>query len=537
MDGHNLIVRLGDITWPLLDFPSGKQYAVLHPLTAEMESATERTPLAFGVEIECVTPYVTGETIDPEPDGVIHELAPLLRLSSDEVGEYLEHTVHEKMHVVFERHGIPVDRKLGLAGWLVKGDHSVWDGVRMGYDGICTVEIVSPPMWAIETAFRWVHYVVAVLTTNFRVRVNMSCGLHVHVSRGIEREFSHRDLRRFGALAWASEDALSCLHPPERRLSTYCQPLRRMSALALDSLAQVDAYIYHDESLTSGEEEELKDQSPTSFRPLREDPAALQELTNPDRPRRRILAIDPVQDERSLHRQRSPRTFGGCTLSNHLDIVADGNMSALEGAQRLLAAKNRTHVALLLEGYSKLGWNFLSWVPKNDPVTRLTVENRTAQGSVNHEWIEIWTRIVVGVAQFAVDAPKSDFSAVVERLDAAERAEREQGAAHVCKYDVTDFLGDIGLAVEGVYVARRILPNPEKFWFPHHPEIPEPREDAYFQYYGDDDDASTHGAETSQLDRTIAWVASKPTVLPARPELLPLVPRPAATLEPEEFEP
>ncbi|RBR07676.1 uncharacterized protein FIESC28_10575 [Fusarium coffeatum] len=79
------------------------------------------------------------------------------------------------------------------------------------------VEISSPPMYSCEEAYNLVSSVIRLLTTNLRVRVNPTCGLHVHVGNG-SHQLDMRALRNYAALLWASESVLSTLHCPERTL-------------------------------------------------------------------------------------------------------------------------------------------------------------------------------------------------------------------------------------------------------------------------------------------------------------------------------
>lgn len=117
--------------------------------------------------------------------------------------------------------------------WTVKTDFSVQQQPEAGYSW-AAVEITSPASFAIPEAFDMIRLVVHIVTSNFRCRVNDTCGFHVHFGNGRSRIDLHT-ARNFAALWWAAEPMLTMLHPPERGFSNFCKSSRRTRASALAS--------------------------------------------------------------------------------------------------------------------------------------------------------------------------------------------------------------------------------------------------------------------------------------------------------------
>lgn len=100
------------------------------------------------------------------------------------------------------------------------------------------VELTSPASYAIDETFDMIRMVVHLVTSNFRCRVNSSCGFHVHLGNGRAR-LDLPTARNFAALWWAAEPMLSMLHPPERAFTRYSMSGRRtrVSRLAQNGTA------------------------------------------------------------------------------------------------------------------------------------------------------------------------------------------------------------------------------------------------------------------------------------------------------------
>lgn len=118
-----------------------------------------------------------------------------------------------------------------LHSWTVKWDGSVHEGTNTDYEWT-PVEVTSPAAFAIDEAFDMVRLVVHLITSNFRCRVNKSCGYHVHIGNGRSR-IDLDTARNFAALWWAAEPIITMLHPTERAFETYSMSSRRTRQSAL----------------------------------------------------------------------------------------------------------------------------------------------------------------------------------------------------------------------------------------------------------------------------------------------------------------
>ena len=171
--------------------------------------------VSFGVELEFLVACIAEDAKDV--DEAIPGLAPATRYSDG----------CRAVEELLEKHGFITSSQDGHSSeeqlWLVTADHTVTEANTLSKQDPCyidwlPVEISSPPMYSCEEAYNLVSSVIRLLTTNLRVRVNPTCGLHVHVGNG-PHQLDMRALRNYAALLWASESVLSTLHCPERTLS------------------------------------------------------------------------------------------------------------------------------------------------------------------------------------------------------------------------------------------------------------------------------------------------------------------------------
>jgi len=526
----------------------------------------ELTPLTFGVEIETVCLWSLPRSLNPEP-GHVDKLAPALQLPRPE-WNYNAQEARRQMQELVRSIDVPegVDPSLGeneaedgqhYLDWTFKGDTSINEpsARRAGYEGFEGIEITSPIMWATEESFQYVNRVFRALTGKFRLRINQTTGLHVHVGRGTKRNFSQQELRYFGAMIWSAEHVLDTLQPPERRSNHYSMCVRSFSNLARGAFAEDDDFggYYVGKALnsTASSETSLGDdryeRSRLEIRVSRPQETASQSLEESvgeafrlSRARTQMPGPDPDNDENHLYRRRKSATFGMPPLNEPRPAIFVD--SAREGSRRLLDCRDRRDVATLLCWRDdRLAWNFETWSRGGDRhrfmYAKMTVECRAGHGSVNPSWIATWAQIVVGLAAFAIDAPRVKYFEVLDRLAKAEEddgrfvvddgdkprrkklserpplptysdlgsdddleyawrvreevlygvsaedeEEEEEEESEVkdrkkkeikkpCTYDVIDFLQDIGLFGEAMYVEKYLLKDPDKFWYPHHPVL------------------------------------------------------------------
>ena len=175
--------------------------------------------LTFGVEIECIVlfdptkyeeaiPYAEGTLWDKNISAHLHRESKLRIICRSFMVNILR-TAGFRTYNVTSSGG---DQK-----WTVANDASIQivDGPRT--DGLleCDVEIKSPALRFCPKALRRIKRVVKLLTTEFDVFVNGSCGFHVHIGNW-KSGFPLQTLKHVCMLTAMFEHQLNSLHPAHR---------------------------------------------------------------------------------------------------------------------------------------------------------------------------------------------------------------------------------------------------------------------------------------------------------------------------------
>ncbi|MCJ1457264.1 hypothetical protein MMC28_007631 [Mycoblastus sanguinarius] len=171
--------------------------------------------LTFGIELECIVRYDPSiyESGLAHGDGILwlkgaylaeNRLAILAR-------HHMVNVIRSEGHPTYEL------RESGLHKWTVATESSIEIDTDRPFDGYnyCDVEIKSPAYdYSVESLVA-VQEVIHLLTREFDVILNETCGLHVHV--GNQRKgFPLQTLKNFSILTTIFEPQLNSLHPPER---------------------------------------------------------------------------------------------------------------------------------------------------------------------------------------------------------------------------------------------------------------------------------------------------------------------------------
>ncbi|KAI0147879.1 putative amidoligase enzyme-domain-containing protein [Hypoxylon sp. NC0597] len=214
------------------------------------------TRLSVGVELEFLIPWLPSGKKDPLGSEAA-SLPPLLRMDPA-TAEEAEDAAKETIRKLLRKHGVPVakaiydrrqadeededednsdpatfDRPFRLKHrdkWYVGTDSSVKEYFNKDYNWEA-IEIQSPALWARPECFEEVQFVVNVLTTSYRLRVNPSCGFHVHVGNG-RFFFPPQHIKRIGTFLWAADPMISRLHAPWRRVIEFSRSIRYESVLS-----------------------------------------------------------------------------------------------------------------------------------------------------------------------------------------------------------------------------------------------------------------------------------------------------------------
>ncbi|QKD47764.2 uncharacterized protein FOBCDRAFT_247013 [Fusarium oxysporum Fo47] len=189
-----------------------------------------RPPRAsFGFELEFLVPLNPRKV---EADDSISGLAPVAG-HLDGVTAVLELLRDHNFYArTVEASYVPKKSETKRYPWIVTTDGSVsesgteWKNEAYAWDA---VEIASPPMYACDEAY-WLI---------LRLRVNTSCGFHVHVGNGPHQMDMHAS-RNHAALQWASDPVLSTLHCPARSFARYSKSIRRFTGIELSDNVTAD---------------------------------------------------------------------------------------------------------------------------------------------------------------------------------------------------------------------------------------------------------------------------------------------------------
>ncbi|SPQ18637.1 3189b46f-da26-4b17-94ae-44d10e26ed74 [Thermothielavioides terrestris] len=455
--------------------------------------------LSFGIELEFLVYYKKpawqleheeAEGIAPDPDEITLDpeeeklFSEAITLPNDvEDNGYLKWKwFHDRIEEIIltvpgarlEHRRMPADTPEALrsmyvvqgdfeenSGWRVKDDTSVSDpGIRIrGYECV-SMEVNSPALWDRPESHRHVQRVVRELTRNFRLRISVRTGFHVHVGAGVNEpgesqsdtssdqegssaaagtssssgSQSYRSeaqgrkhplgvMKRAVALMWAADGFLCHAHPPERGFNQFTPPVRFCSQIA--------------HGIKVFYRENPKGKKPLRYEGLMDDADprgfadALRDQDLPSRafPRRDggrffgALRPEAMDDEAA---RRLGKT--GYDILARDEIV---NRTVYSGVEHIMQCKNRAELAHLFATASKTCCypranynlrNYLRGAYNMSTINSGTVEFREATGSLHAEWITVWTNICLGIFRFARSASEARFRAVIARLAEAEEA-------------------------------------------------------------------------------------------------------------------
>ncbi|KAI0889813.1 uncharacterized protein GGS22DRAFT_194163 [Annulohypoxylon maeteangense] len=209
------------------------------------------THQSFSIELECLIAYIPMEGKDPD-EFTIEGLPPLLRVNfdGDEVTEILSHildTLDSYSVPAVSQSSDPIQsskttdlpspsQDIDPSVWAISATSSANEYFLAGYFWQ-TLRIRSPVMWSQEESFTQIQFIVNLLTSNYRLRVNPTCNFSVRVGNGTSL-FTEATIKRIGAFLWAADPMFSRLHAPWRRVNDKSQSIRLESNLARDTTAE-----------------------------------------------------------------------------------------------------------------------------------------------------------------------------------------------------------------------------------------------------------------------------------------------------------
>ncbi|KAI1798817.1 putative amidoligase enzyme-domain-containing protein [Daldinia bambusicola] len=463
----------------------------------------------FGVELEFIILWLWDDEPDPYEEWA-SKLPPILRIPRESSTPFtkslVDGMVYDAICDVLNSHGIPAQqepRASEFRVWNAKPDSSIdlidekahWTGV----------ELVSPVESATPVAFEIISYAINLIAYTYRIKLNNTCGFHVHVGDGEER-MPLEHVKRVASLLWAADPVIATLHPPERRTNVYSQSIRERSPLAHGSkIADVLLSSNHREddtclryigrSMRYGEQPiswrvmnqsektvqafeasrakldfepflygDTKDSSsgkmdsPTAYPApeLKESEIkagiekATKTIKDSEVKRSRYSYSPPIKrlGPRFLLPERRPDDENSPI---RLDAKAKTDIGVFAGVCEILDCESSCVIALLLETQERPNYNFFRYRCSElmDPDSSApTIEFREAAGTTSGKWAEMWARICVGLTHYAIHAPADMYLTVLSHLEDATSGE--------ASYDVVDLLAEIGLFAESAFAEKRL---------------------------------------------------------------------------------
>ncbi|KAK8115664.1 amidoligase enzyme-domain-containing protein [Apiospora sp. TS-2023a] len=234
------------------------------------------------------------------------------------------------------------------------------------------LELISPAQPNTSRAHQETAFVLGTLRQSYgnRMRVNESCGLHIHVGMGPDAIPVPR-LRRIAALLYAADPLLAVLHPPHRQNNRFCPSIRRHANV---TWGMVEA-----------------------------------------------MATAEVSAGACSVGGTWTDAAGGCGPGRETPVTLRAAVA------QLLNCDTGYAVARLLQYRdAKSNYNFNSYLVarSSPPRGNVTVEFRQHEGTLDARRIEAWARLCVGITEWAAfDMTEDQLGQVVA---ATERVEREQ---------------------------------------------------------------------------------------------------------------
>ncbi|KAI2463433.1 putative amidoligase enzyme-domain-containing protein [Annulohypoxylon bovei var. microspora] len=350
--------------------------------------------------------------------------------------------------------------------WKIEGDLSIKlneeDHGDLEFTGL---EVISPAMFATESAFREVKAVTEMLRQTFRAAVPPSCGLHVHVGQGPDY-FPFETLQKLAAVCWAGDLLFQQMHPVSRRSNDHCLGLRIKSNLAYGDKAE--QHSTPNDDLSGGDVKKLLSSTVLSgweagaqhLIAAAKPAVSIQEHINRGRPKRLTTTFNRTLLRSEHAVMPSPEELDICGIPAYGVILPDEPFEPLEGADIMTGATelfrclNYYAVATLMSTGGRGAYNFENYgdikkhAEKSKESTNKTIEFRQAAGSLDGHWVATYARICVGIARFAQNAKMPDLWRLIYECHHAEKYKDQ--------YDVLDLLQDLDLASEAKVIQSRL---------------------------------------------------------------------------------
>lgn len=335
----------------------------------------------------------------------------------------------------------------GYSEWAVKPEYSLMLpenqgilGKYGGYHWVC-IEVTSPALWATPESFDEVRKVCEILRTEFLTLITDSCGLHIHWGLG-NKWIPVDHLRKIAALLLACDPLLAQLQPESRKDNYHCLSNRYFSEVAQSALSAEQANGFTDPIVL---ECRAFDQC---------DGGRVERADNSHIFSRRIVAESlegypfrpgqvPVSVEKFHTSLRVPQSIPNVAR----ELLS---CSLPEAVGRLMHSSSRISTR-------KLAFNFRNYIPGfyGESDVKRTIEFRQCAGSLHGLEVIAFTKLFVGLCEFAEKATIKDLWYLILKCAEAEKAAAEW--PDVAGDDVFDILIAAGLVQEAGELQTIIL--------------------------------------------------------------------------------
>jgi len=226
--------------------PNSNLDPVEFPLLQSQQAPRHRDRLTFGVEIEFN--LATLDEFDADEDPTPDDARAVLGISGSKILEnhsHLQRIELARKHIAktLSDEGIPAEaldqknptwkpwKPADITAWVVKSDHTIKPPFGSFPYLFCPIEITTPVYYFSEAAVDTVKKVCEILSSTYRINVNNSCALHIHVGNG-EKSLSIDTTRKLFSTIYTFEPQLAQIHPSHRINNGWCHSLRAGSRMA-----------------------------------------------------------------------------------------------------------------------------------------------------------------------------------------------------------------------------------------------------------------------------------------------------------------
>jgi len=200
-------------------------------------------PFTFGVELEMLVALVREGQQHPDPtesrivifpatDDVM-DISRNKNIDKSRVSAtyYLNRVAGEFSRIIREAGFTVAEKSSDTTGWAVVGDtslchppHGDREADTEGY-GWCGIEIKTPALLFTPGSLQPIRNVCTLVQKNFKILINASCGLHVHIAHG-NSGFSTHNIAKIIAFIYTFEPQISSLHPIYRYTHEHGKTMR-----------------------------------------------------------------------------------------------------------------------------------------------------------------------------------------------------------------------------------------------------------------------------------------------------------------------